>query len=62
MNRGDISVREISDTPGVLTAFSKGEIGVWNNQLYVSTQYANIWTPKTDPHCWEKIEIEIIAI
>ena len=56
----DIEYREgyriIPDTITVTTAFSKGELGWWEDILYRSLTDANVFTPDVYPDGWERAE------
>lgn len=47
--------RIIPQTLTVGTAFSKGERGWWNGEIYVSVLDNNVWTPTDYPQGWEKL-------
>lgn len=47
--------RIIPETITVGTAFSKDEIGWWNDKLYKSLIDSNVWTPEQYPSGWESI-------
>lgn len=46
--------RIIPNAMTVATSFTKGEIGIWNNQKYKSLYDNNIWTPEEDLASWRK--------
>ena len=45
--------RIIPNTITVGTAFSKDELGWWNDTLYISLIDNNVWTPEQNPSGWE---------
>lgn len=45
--------RIIPQTITVGTAFSKDELGWWNDTLYISLIDNNVWTPEQNPSGWE---------
>lgn len=45
--------RIIPETITVGTAFSKDELGWWNDTLYKSLIDNNVWTPEQNPSGWE---------
>jgi hypothetical protein len=45
--------RIIPETITVGTAFSKDELGWWNDTLYKSLLDSNVWTPEQNPSGWE---------
>lgn len=45
--------RIIPETITVGTAFSKDELGWWNDTLYKSLLDNNVWTPEQNPSGWE---------
>lgn len=45
--------RIIPKTITVGTAFSKDELGWWNDTLYKSLLDNNVWTPEQNPSGWE---------
>lgn len=45
--------RIIPKTITVGTAFSKDELGWWNDTLYISLIDNNVWTPEQNPSGWE---------
>jgi hypothetical protein len=45
--------RIIPETITVGTAFSKDELGWWNDTLYISLIDNNVWTPEQNPSGWE---------
>ena len=45
--------RIIPQTITVGTAFSKDELGWWNDTLYISLLNNNVWTPEQNPSGWE---------
>lgn len=45
--------RIIPETISVGTAFSKDELGWWNDTLYKSLLDNNVWTPEQNPNGWE---------
>lgn len=45
--------RIIPETITVGTAFSKDELGWWNDTLYKSLLDNNVWTPEQNPNGWE---------
>lgn len=47
--------RIIPETITVGTAFSKDELGWWNDTLYKSLLDNNVWTPEQYPSGWELI-------
>ena len=47
--------RIIPETITVGTAFSKDELGWWNDTLYKSLLESNVWTPEQNPSGWELI-------
>lgn len=47
--------RIIPETITVGTAFSKDELGWWNDTLYKSLLDNNVWTPEQNPSGWEII-------
>ena len=47
--------RIIPETITVGTAFSKDELGWWNDTLYKSLIDNNVWTPEQNPSGWEII-------
>lgn len=49
-------IRIIPDTITAGTAFAKDELGWRGDQLYRSTQDANVWTPEAYPAGWEVVE------
>ena len=55
----DIEYREgcriIPQTLTAGTAFSKGERGWWNSEIYVSDLDNNVWTPADYPQGWKKL-------
>jgi hypothetical protein len=57
---GEINYKEgyriIPETITVTTAFSKDELGWWNDVLYKSLIDANVYTPEQYPAGWEVIE------
>ena len=49
-------IRIIPDVITVGLAFSMGERGWWQGELYTSTINDNVWTPEAYPEGWEKVE------
>lgn len=49
--------RIIPEVITVGTAFSKGERGWWDGELYSSILDANVWTPQANPSGWEKVTL-----
>ena len=47
--------RIIPETITVGTAFSKDELGWWNDTLYKSLLDSNVWTPEQNPSGWEVV-------
>ena len=45
--------RIVPETITVGTAFSKDELGWWNDTLYISLIDNNVWTPEQNPSGWE---------
>jgi hypothetical protein len=50
-------IRIISEVITVGTAFSKDELGWWNDELYKSLLDNNVWTPEANPSGWNKEEV-----
>lgn len=48
--------RLIPETISAGLAFSKGEKGWWNGELYESELEANVWNPDVNPAGWQKAE------
>ena len=48
-------IRIIPEVITVGTAFSKGEQGWWNGDLYESQADNNVWTPDAYPAYWEEV-------
>ena len=48
--------REIPEVIEPALAFSKGEIGIWKNQLYRSLIDNNVWNPEAYPAGWEVVQ------
>lgn len=48
-------IRIIPETITVGTAFSKDELGWWNDALYKSLLDNNVWTPEANPSGWELV-------
>ena len=51
-------VRIIPETITAGLAFSKGEKGWWQDELYESMLAANVWNPSVNPDWWKKITEE----
>ena len=49
-------IRIIPDVITVGTAFTKGELGWWKDEVYESLIDANVWTPDAYPAGWKKKE------
>lgn len=50
--------RIIPETITAGLAFSKGEKGWWQDELYESLLAANVWNPSVNPDGWKKITEE----
>ena len=50
--------RLIPETITAGLAFSKGEKGWWQDELYESLLAANVWNPSVNPDGWKKITEE----
>lgn len=50
-------IRIIPEVITVGTAFSKDELGWWNDELYKSLLDNNVWTPEANPSGWSKEEV-----
>ena len=50
--------RIIPETIIAILAFSKGEKGWWQDELYESLLAANVWNPSVNPDGWKKITEE----
>lgn len=50
--------RLIPETITAGLAFSKGEKGWWQDELYESMLAANVWNPSVNPDGWKKITEE----
>ena len=50
--------RLIPETITAGLAFSKGEKGWWQDELYESKLAANVWNPSVNPDGWKKITEE----
>ena len=50
--------RIIPETITDTLAFSKGEKGWWQDELYESLLAANVWNPSVNPDGWKKITEE----
>ena len=50
--------RIIPETITAGLAFSKGEKGWWQDELYESKLAANVWNPSVNPDGWKKITEE----
>lgn len=50
-------IRIIPEVITVGTAFSKDELGWWNDELYKSLLNNNVWTPEANPSGWNKEEV-----
>ena len=50
-------IRIIPEVITVGTAFSKDELGYWQDTLYKSLLDNNVWTPEANPSGWELVEI-----
>ena len=50
-------IRIIPEVITVGTAFSKDELGWWNDELYKSLLDNNVWTPEANPSGWNKEEV-----
>ena len=50
--------RLIPETITAGIAFSKGEKGWWQDELYESLLAANVWNPSVNPDGWKKITEE----
>ena len=48
-------IRIIPEIVTVGTAFSKGELGYWEDVIYKSLIDNNVWTPEAFPNGWEWI-------
>lgn len=48
-------IRIIPETITVGTAFSKDELGYWQDTLYKSLIDSNVWTPDQNPSGWELV-------
>ncbi len=48
-------IRIIPETITVGTAFSKDELGYWQDTLYKSLIDNNVWTPDQNPSGWELV-------
>lgn len=48
-------IRIIPEVITVGTAFSKGELGYWQDVLYKSLIDNNVWTPTANPSGWELV-------
>ena len=50
-------IRIIPEVITVGTAFSKDELGWWNDELYKSLLDNNVWTPEANPSGWNTEEV-----
>ena len=48
-------IRIIPEVISVGTAFSKDELGWWNDVIYKSLLDNNVWTPEANPSGWELV-------
>lgn len=49
-------IRIIPEVITVGTAFSKDELGYWQDTLYKSLLDNNVWTPEANPSGWELVK------
>lgn len=49
-------IRIIPEVITVGTAFSKDELGYWEDTLYKSLTDNNVWTPQANPSGWELVK------
>lgn len=49
-------IRIIPEVVTVGTAFSKDELGYWEDTLYKSLIDNNVWTPEANPSGWELVK------